>query len=237
MSDIIVVEVTEQSPQPPIEIKVDLNSAALAYSYYLGAQSVYNQMLELLNNSTGGVPDATSSVKGKMFLFDSLGISPFGAISQRAATLSFSELGSLIDDALTAADDAMTAADAAQDDADDAALDAATAQGTANNALEQAALKLPILTPTATGTVVAFDFDKVYGTISTPVAGNITKNTTGAKLGVVAKMIHNSSVAPTFDAAFKKSNGSFDYAPGLTNFISFEYFDANNIIYSIHQLA
>lgn len=111
--------------------------------------------------------------------------------------------------------------------------DGAPAQKAVKDAL---ALKLPIETPSTTGTTISFDQDKIYGSISSPVSGNIGKNVTGAKLGVVVKMVHNQSTVPTFDSSFKKSNGSYDYAISVNNFITFEYWDNSNIIYSIHQL-
>lgn len=93
-----------------------------------------------------------------------------------------------------------------------------------------------ITTPaTGTGTALAFVEDKVYGTIASPVTGNITGVITDAKLGVTVIVIHNHSLEPTFDAKFKKLSGSGDYTTGEVNYIFCCYINDTEIIYSISQ--
>lgn len=98
-------------------------------------------------------------------------------------------------------------------------------------------LKLPIESPSTTGTVISFTVDKVYGTLTTPETGNITADFTNAKLGVTNIIIHNSGTAPTFDSQFKKLSGSGNYVTGVVNYIYCTYISTTEIIYSINQRA
>jgi hypothetical protein len=97
------------------------------------------------------------------------------------------------------------------------------------------ASKLNIEVPAATGSVVSFTQDRIYGTLATPVIGNITANLTGAKFGVTNMMIHNSAIVPTFESRFKKYLGSQDYIPSVNNYIYMVYLDADHINYLIQQ--
>ena len=96
-------------------------------------------------------------------------------------------------------------------------------------------LKLPIESPSTTGTVISFTVDKVYGTLTTPETGNITADVTNAKLGVTNIIIHNSGTAPTFDSKFKKLSGSGNYVTGVVNYIYCTFITSTEIIYSINQ--
>lgn len=98
-------------------------------------------------------------------------------------------------------------------------------------------LKLPIESPSTTGTVISFTTDKVYGTLTTPETGNITADVTNAKLGVTNIIIHNSGTAPTFGSQFKKLSGSGNYVTGVVNYIYCTYISTTEIIYSINQRA
>ena len=98
-------------------------------------------------------------------------------------------------------------------------------------------LKLPIESPSTTGTVISFTTDKVYGTLTTPETRNITADVTNAKLGVTNIIIHNSGTAPTFGSQFKKLSGSGNYVTGVVNYIYCTYISATEIIYSINQRA
>jgi hypothetical protein len=113
--------------------------------------------------------------------------------------------------------------------------------GTANQALTANGgtfdlnLKLSIESPSTTGTVISFSTDRVYGTLASPETGNITANTTNAKLGVTNIIIHNSGTVPTFGSQFKKLSGSGNYVTGVVNYIYCTFITATEIIYSINQ--
>jgi len=94
---------------------------------------------------------------------------------------------------------------------------------------------VPQQTPNTTGTALTFVADTVYGSVATPVTGNITANTTGALLGVTNLIIHKASVVPTFDANFQALSSSRTYVTGNLNYIFCEYLAAGNVIYSIQQ--
>ena len=97
--------------------------------------------------------------------------------------------------------------------------------------------KLSIETTYVTGTEISFTNDRIYGSLASPETGNITANTTNAKLGVTNIIIHNSGTAPTFGSQFKKLSGSGNYATGVVNYIYCTYISATEIIYSINQRA
>lgn len=88
-----------------------------------------------------------------------------------------------------------------------------------------------------TGAALSFTQDGIYGTFATPIAGNITGVITGALLGSVVMVIHNSATAPTFDAKFKKLSGSGEYVLSSINYIYCQYVDSTHIVYSINQSA
>lgn len=89
---------------------------------------------------------------------------------------------------------------------------------------------------TASGTILTFIEDRVYGTITTPETGSISADITGGLLGVTNIVIHNSTSSPTFSAVFKKLTGSGFYATSQINYIYSTYIDSTNIIYSINQV-
>ena len=97
--------------------------------------------------------------------------------------------------------------------------------------------KLSVETTSITGTNISFINDRVYGSLASPETGNITANTTNAKLGVTNIIIHNSGTAPTFGSGFKKLSGSGNYVTGVVNYIYCTYISATEIIYSINQRA
>lgn len=90
---------------------------------------------------------------------------------------------------------------------------------------------------TLTGTAISFSQGAMYGTISAPVAGNITGVTTAAVPNLVVLIIHSSSTAPTFDSKFIKLANSGDYKTGVINLIYCHYIDVSHIYYSITQAA
>lgn len=96
--------------------------------------------------------------------------------------------------------------------------------------------KLPIEVPSASGAVISFITDRIYGSTTIPVTGNITINLSEAKLGVTNLIIHNSATVPTLPTALKKLNGSQNYITSVNNYIYMTYLDVNNINYIIQQI-
>jgi hypothetical protein len=96
-------------------------------------------------------------------------------------------------------------------------------------------IPLPTTAGTATGAILSFITDRVYGTIASPITGNITADVTGAQLGVTNIIIHNSGTAPTFGSEFKKLSGSGNYIVGVVNYIYCSFITSTEIIYSINQ--
>jgi hypothetical protein len=86
-----------------------------------------------------------------------------------------------------------------------------------------------------TGTSVKCDVESIYGTIASPITGNITFDSTSATVGIVAQMIHNNSSAPTFDVNFRKLSGSGAYVNSTVNYIFMEYISSGEVIYTIQQ--
>jgi hypothetical protein len=81
--------------------------------------------------------------------------------------------------------------------------------------------------------VIAFDTEANYGTIASPLTGNITGDYTGAIIGVVQLLIHNDSVAPTIPASWVKANTSASYTIGVVNFIAITWLSSNIATYTI----
>lgn len=84
-----------------------------------------------------------------------------------------------------------------------------------------------------TGTAVEFTGEKDYGTIASPVSGNITHTLTGAEVGVCITIIHQAASEPTYPATWKKLSGG--YNPGGINYIVARYFDSSNVRYIIQN--
>jgi hypothetical protein len=96
-------------------------------------------------------------------------------------------------------------------------------------------IPLPTNAGTATGATLSFVTDRIYGTIASPVTGNITADVTGAQLGVTNIIIHNSGTAPTFSSEYKKLSGSGNYILSVVNYIYCTFITSTEIIYSINQ--
>ena len=96
-------------------------------------------------------------------------------------------------------------------------------------------IPLPTTAGTATGATLSFITDRIYGTIASPVTGNITADVTGAQLGVTNIIIHNSGTAPTFSSEYKKLSGSGNYVVSVVNYIYCTFITSTEIIYSINQ--
>jgi len=83
------------------------------------------------------------------------------------------------------------------------------------------------------GSVIAFDTDANYGTIASPLTGNITGDYTDAIIGVVQLLIHNDGVAPTIPATWIKANTSSSYTTGVVNYIAVTWLSSNIATYTI----
>lgn len=98
-------------------------------------------------------------------------------------------------------------------------------------------LDITAATNAGSGTSITLDFanaDTIYGTVASPVTGNIGVSTTSAKVGVTHIVVHNSSTAPTITGASKLS-GSGNYKVSVNNYIYFTYISGSTVIYSINQ--
>jgi len=98
-------------------------------------------------------------------------------------------------------------------------------------------LDITAATNAGSGVSITLDFanaDTIYGTVASPVTGNIGVSTTSAKVGVTHIVVHNSSTAPTITGALKLS-GSGNYKVSVNNYIYFTYISATTVIYSINQ--
>lgn len=115
------------------------------------------------------------------------------------------------------------------DNTSDASKPVSTAQQTALN------LKADIIPTVSAGTVVAFDKDRDYGDETTPETGNISYTATGAKVGVISRVIHNHTIAPTFAANMVAGSNSGTYVTSTVNYIVCEYRHATLVKYWISQ--
>jgi hypothetical protein len=86
-------------------------------------------------------------------------------------------------------------------------------------------------TVATTGTVISFETEKVYALPSAPANTNVTNNLTGAKIGVVQKIYHNNSTAPTFPAGWVCIGGT--YTTSVLNIIYAEWVEASRVEYWI----
>lgn len=86
----------------------------------------------------------------------------------------------------------------------------------------------------ATGTLITFTAQKVFGSFTTPETANIDNDLTGAKSGIVQKIYHNNSVAPTLPAGWVKL-GSGSYVTGSLNVIFCEWVGGTRVEYWVTQ--
>ncbi len=71
-----------------------------------------------------------------------------------------------------------------------------------------------------TGLNVQFDYERTYGTEASPETGGaITVNTTGAKNGISAIVIHKHTASPTLPADFVVISGTYDNSNTKNNYI------------------
>jgi hypothetical protein len=82
------------------------------------------------------------------------------------------------------------------------------------------------------GTTISFSNRYVYNSYSSPATGNITDDLTDAQIGIVQKIYHNHSVAPTFPSGWVKI-GSGSYQTSTLNIIYAEWSEGARVEYWI----
>jgi hypothetical protein len=95
------------------------------------------------------------------------------------------------------------------------------------------ALKQDFATAT-TGAVISFAVPQVYNSVASPTSSNITNDLTGARIGVVQKIFHNSGSAPTFPAGWVRL-GTGSYVNSTLNIIYCEWVSGSRVEYWITQ--
>lgn len=89
-------------------------------------------------------------------------------------------------------------------------------------------------TVAATGAVISFANPQIYNTASVPATGNLTSDLTDARIGIVQKIYHNSSIAPSTPAIWVLIGEGF-YVPDTLNIIYAEWCDNTRVEYWITQ--
>jgi len=85
-----------------------------------------------------------------------------------------------------------------------------------------------------TGTVISFVNTTVYNEWDVPATGSLTNDLTGAQIGVVQKIYHNHSIAPSVPQTWVVvSNGV--YVPNTLNIIYAEWVKGTRVEYWITQ--
>ena len=87
-------------------------------------------------------------------------------------------------------------------------------------------------TTATTGSVISFIVPQVYNSVASPSSSNITDSLTSAKIGLVQKIYHNHTVAPTFPAGWVKM-GTATYTTSTLNVIFAEWVSSTRVEYWI----
>ena len=87
-------------------------------------------------------------------------------------------------------------------------------------------------TTATTGAVISFVVPQVYNSVASPSSSNITDSLTSAKIGLVQKIYHNHTVAPTFPAGWVKM-GTATYTTSTLNVIFAEWVSSTRVEYWI----
>jgi hypothetical protein len=83
-----------------------------------------------------------------------------------------------------------------------------------------------------TGSVISFIVPQIYNSVASPSTSNITDSLTSAKIGIVQKIYHNHTVAPTFPAGWVKM-GTATYTTSTLNVIFCEWVSSTRVEYWI----
>ena len=87
---------------------------------------------------------------------------------------------------------------------------------------------------TGSGTVISFVNTTVYNEWDAPATGSLTNDLTGAQIGVVQKIYHKHTIAPSIPANWVVvSNGV--YVPNILNIIYAEWVKGTRVEYWITQ--
>lgn len=87
-------------------------------------------------------------------------------------------------------------------------------------------------TTATTGAVISFIVPQIYNSVASPSTSNITDSLTSAKIGIVQKIYHNHTVAPTFPAGWVKM-GTATYTTSTLNVIFAEWVSGTRVEYWI----
>jgi hypothetical protein len=87
-------------------------------------------------------------------------------------------------------------------------------------------------TTATTGSVISFVVPQIYNSVASPSSSNITDSLTSAKIGLVQKIYHNHTVAPTFPAGWVKM-GTATYTTSTLNVIFAEWVSGTRVEYWI----
>lgn len=109
-----------------------------------------------------------------------------------------------------------------------------TTKAPSENAVFNALAGKEGITTATTGSVISFATSQVYNSPASPSTSNITNDLTGARIGVVQKIYHNHSVAPTFPAGWVLLGGGL-YVPSTLNIIYAEWVSGTRVEYWIVQ--
>jgi hypothetical protein len=94
-------------------------------------------------------------------------------------------------------------------------------------------LRITVITVATTGSEILFVTPQIYNSPASPSTANLTNDLTGAKLGVVQKIYHNHSVAPTFPGGWVLIGG--EYKLSELNIIYAEWCGSSRVEYWIAQ--
>jgi hypothetical protein len=85
----------------------------------------------------------------------------------------------------------------------------------------------------STGTTITFTAGTIYNTPTSAATGDISADTTNAKIGIVQKIYHNHSVAPTFNPSGWVKLGIGTYTTSTLNVIYAEWVSGTRVEYWI----
>lgn len=86
----------------------------------------------------------------------------------------------------------------------------------------------------STGVVISFATPQIYNSPDTPATANVVDDLTDAIIGVVQKIYHNNSVAPTFPVGWVRL-GTGDYLINTLNIIYCEWVSNTRVEYWVVQ--
>ena len=101
--------------------------------------------------------------------------------------------------------------------------------------LQAAALEREYIQTTGTGQLLVFDRPRVYGTRTSPVAGELTQDLEGARNGVIHKVYHSGAGELSHPSGWTLV-GDAVYVPGETNILFIEY-TSDGVEYWVTQLG